>query len=108
MTEDEIAAIALALPGASQSAHFGKRDFRVRGKVFLTLPRPGEAVIKLSPDQQALGIATAPDVLAPVPGAWGLKGWTVLRYGACEPAHAADLIQKAWATVAPRSVAAKR
>ena len=108
MTEDEIAAIALALPGTSESAHFGKRDFRVRGKVFLTLPRPGEAVVKLSPDQQALGIATAPEVLVPVPGAWGLKGWTVLRYGACEPAHAAGLIEKAWATVAPRSVAAKR
>ncbi len=108
MTEDEIAAIALALSGTLESAHFGKRDFRVRGKVFLTLPRPGEAVIKLSPDQQALGIATAHDVLAPVPGAWGLKGWTVLRYGACEPAHAAGLIEKAWATVAPKSVAAKR
>jgi len=108
MTEDEIAAIALALSGTSESAHFGKRDFRVRGKVFFTLPRPGEAVLKLSPDQQALGIATAPEVLGPVPGAWGLKGWTVLRYGACEPAHAADLIQKAWATVAPASLAARR
>ena len=33
MTHDDIAAIALSLPGAVESAHFGKRDFRAP-KVF--------------------------------------------------------------------------
>ncbi len=102
MTEDEVAALALSLPEAEESAHFGKRDFRLRGKVFATLPRPGELVLKLTPDRQALAVAAAPDLLFPVPGAWGLKGWTVLRYAGADPADVADVLSKAWETVAPK------
>ncbi len=102
MTEDEVAALALALPEAEENAHFGKRDFRLRGKVFATLPRPGELVLKLSPDRQALAVAAAPELLSPVPGAWGPKGWTVLRYADADPADVADVLSKAWQTVAPK------
>ncbi|WP_416795923.1 MmcQ/YjbR family DNA-binding protein [Ciceribacter azotifigens] len=100
MTEDEVAALALALPETEESAHFGKRDFRFRNKIFATLPRPGELVLKLAPDRQALAVAAAPDLLFPVPGAWGLKGWTVLRYTDAAPADVEDLLRAAWETVA--------
>ncbi len=102
MTEDEVAALALSLPEAEESAHFGKRDFRFRNKVFATLPRPGELVLKLAPDRQALAVAAAPDLLSPVLGTWGLKGWTVLRYAAAAPADVEDLLRAAWVTVAPK------
>lgn len=37
MTHDDIAAIALSLPGVAESAHMGKRDFRAP-KIFMSLP----------------------------------------------------------------------
>ncbi|MCO6177569.1 MmcQ/YjbR family DNA-binding protein [Ciceribacter sp. RN22] len=104
MTEDEVAALALSLPEAEESAHFGKRDFRLRDKVFATLPRPDELVLKLTPDRQALAVAAAPGLLSPVPGAWGMKGWTVLHYASAEPADVADLLRRAWETVAPKGL----
>ncbi|HLP66239.1 MAG TPA: MmcQ/YjbR family DNA-binding protein [Rhizobium sp.] len=100
MTENEVVALALALPETEESAHFGKRDFRFRNKVFATLPRPGELVLKLTPDRQALAVAAAPGLLFPVPGAWGLKGWTVLRYADAAPGDVEDLLRTAWETVA--------
>ena len=35
-----------------ENAHFGKRDFRVGKRIFMSLPEAGRAVFKFTPDQQ--------------------------------------------------------
>lgn len=51
-------------------------DFRVGGKIFATLGYPDAAwgMVKLTPVDQQLVVAAAPDVFVPVKGAWGRRG----------------------------------
>ena len=108
MISDDLIAIALGLPGAHESAHFGKRDFRVGEKVFMTLPEPGRAVLKFTPDQQLMVLETDPGLCAPVPGGWGLKGWTSLYFDGADGERVRELIDTAWRNVAPKKLAAAR
>ena len=104
MISDDLVTIALAMPGARESAHFGKRDFRVGEKVFMTLPEAGRAVLKFTRDQQALVMETDPGLCAPVPGGWGLKGWTSLYFDGADGERVRDLIGTAWRNVAPKKL----
>lgn len=106
MISDDLVVIALGMPGARESAHFGKRDFRVGEKVFMTLPEAGRAVLKFTPDQQALVLETDPGLCAPVPGGWGSKGWTSLYFDGADAARVRELIDTAWRNVAPKKLVA--
>src|SRR5206468_9304921 len=54
MTPEGFRRLALRMPEASESAHMGHPDFRVRGKIFATLSYPDESwgMVKLTPEQQ--------------------------------------------------------
>lgn len=106
MTSDDLTAMALGMPGALESAHFGKRDFRVGEKIFMSLPQPGRAVLKLTPDQQAMAVETDPGLCAPVPGGWGAKGWTSLYFDGADGTRVRELIGTAWRNVAPKKLVA--
>lgn len=41
---DDVRVLALALPGAEEGAHMGHPDFRVRGRIFASLPPDGRSV----------------------------------------------------------------
>ena len=106
MTSDDLIAMALAMPGAQENAHFGKRDFRVGEKIFMSLPQPGRAVLKLTPGQQAMAVETDPGLCAPVPGGWGRKGWTSVYFDGAEGERVRELIAAAWRNVAPKRLVA--
>jgi hypothetical protein len=78
MTPRNFQRIALSLPEAVESQHFGNADFRVDGKIFATLglAKEGFGVLLLTPEQQAGMIEDAPKIFSPVPGGWGRKGST--------------------------------
>lgn len=107
MTEEELIALALSLPEAVQSAHFDTRDFRVRGRIFLTLPNQDYCVVRLKPDQQKMALATVPDVVTAVPGGWGERGSTRLYYAVADDRTVHDLVQQAWKNAAPKSLISK-
>ncbi len=67
MTPETFRKLALALPGAQESAHVGHPDFRVRGKVFATLGYPDGAwgMVKLTPAQQQALVRAHPAVFRP-------------------------------------------
>ena len=54
MTREGFRRLALSMPEASESAHMGHPDFRVRGKILATLSYPDEnwGMVKLTPEQQ--------------------------------------------------------
>ena len=104
MTSDDLIAMALGMPEARESAHFGKRDFRVGEKIFMSLPQAGRAVLKLTPDQQAMVIETDPGLCAPVAGGWGQKGWTSIYFDGADGERVRDLIGTAWRNVAPKTL----
>ena len=101
LTRDDVRRIALSMPEAVESSHFGVEDFRVNKKIFATLhadqPR---AVLKLTPEDQHNLLDG--EAAARVAGSWGLKGWTYLWYEKADPERLETLIRLAWATVAPK------
>ena len=101
MTADQFRRLALSLPEATESAHMGHPDFRVKGKIFATLdyPEPGWGMVKLTPEQQAELVQAEPDVFEPCAGAWGARGCTNVRLRA---------VKKVSDTHAPNSVPRKR
>ena len=101
MTHDDIAAIALTLPGTIESAHFGKRDFRAP-KIFLSLPTAKTANLNLTPDQQRMFLDLYPQEFSALPNKWGQRGWTALRLDRCAAATARMAVEAAWRNVAPK------
>ena len=70
--------LALSLEGAEEGSHFGAVDFRVDGRIFATLAavKQGYGNLMLTPEQQAMFAAEAPEIFIPIPGGWGRNGAT--------------------------------
>ena len=86
--------LALALPGAVESAHMGAPDFRVNGQIFATLAYTarGLGTLKLTLEQQAEFLADAPEHFTPAAGGWGRMGMTLVRLDAPESILAGGLL----------------
>ena len=78
--------IALSLPEATEGAHMGHPDFRVRNKIFASLGVPDAAwgMVKLTPEQQEILMAAEPAAFKPAAGAWGRRGSTHVRLAAVD------------------------
>lgn len=86
---------ALALPGVTEAPHFERVAFRVR-IIFASLAPDGKtASLLLTPDQQALKCAVAPEVFAPVANKWGQQGWTTVKLAEASKADIEDAIRLA-------------
>lgn len=103
MTPAAFLRLALSLPEATKGAHQGGADIRVANKIFASPAdrNEGEAVIKLTSEQQDLMCAAEPDVFKPVPGGWGARGWTRVFVKKADAATARSALWMAWRNVAP-------
>ena len=54
MKANDFRRIALSLAEAEEKSHFGKPDFRVRNRIFASLQADDRAVLKLTPEEQAV------------------------------------------------------
>jgi hypothetical protein len=72
VTLEVVRRFALALPDTTEEPHHSFGSFRVRGKIFVTIPPGGELLHVFLPDEQRdLALAMDPTVLEPVH--WGGK-----------------------------------
>jgi hypothetical protein len=101
--------LALSLPEATEGAHMGHPDFRVRNKVFASLGMPGKdwGTVKLAPEQQEVLLAAEPAAFNPAAGAWGRRGWTQVHLAAVGAATLESALGMAWRNTAPKGLAAK-
>ncbi|HQZ45268.1 MAG TPA: MmcQ/YjbR family DNA-binding protein [Usitatibacteraceae bacterium] len=92
---------ALACPEAVEGAHMGHPDFRVGGRIFMTLwPDKKRVVLKLPlADQQAL-VQMDPEAFSV--GSWGRQGYTLVDLARVNAAQLRVLADAAWRTVASR------
>jgi hypothetical protein len=75
----------------------------VAGKIFCTLRgEPPRLMVKLAPEDQHNFCAAHPEAIEPVPGYWGRKGATFVRYDRIDESLAATLLRLAWAGVAQK------
>ena len=104
MTPADFRRIALSMPEAVESSHFGNADFRVGGKIFATLAleKEGYGVLLLTPEQQAGMVEDEPKVFSPVPGGWGRKGSTRVRLANVVPDILEAALGMAWRRKAPK------
>jgi len=107
MTVDDFRRMALTLPEASEAAHMGHPDFRVRGKIFATLgyPANGWGMVKLTPKQQRPLVQEEPEVFVPAKGAWGRLGATCVRLRAARKSAVRKALVAAWCNTAPKPLA---
>ncbi|KQZ03642.1 hypothetical protein ASD21_20385 [Caulobacter sp. Root1455] len=103
MTPDDFRRLALALPGAVESSHMGTVDFRV-GRIFATLgyPNTNFGMVQLTREHQDIVVGVEPTVFRPVPGAWGLKGATLVVLAEADEPTLRGALEAAWRLKANR------
>jgi hypothetical protein len=98
-------ALALALPESTEQDHHGMPSFRVRGKIFATVP--DDKHIRIMVDEAEIRAAVAENPTVCEAGYWGKKLACVVV--ALRPATVQllrELLTEAWLYKAPRSLAA--
>jgi hypothetical protein len=91
--------IALSMPETEELNGMGYPNFRTGRKSFATI-EDKVVVIRLTRDQQATFVATAPEVFAPDSSGWGRLGNTVIRLEVADEATLHVAIATAWSNVA--------
>jgi hypothetical protein len=91
--------IALSMPETEETNGMGYPNFRTGRKSFAAI-EDSIAVIRLTRDQQATFVATAPAVFAPDSSGWGRLGNTVIRLEAADEATVQTAVATAWSNVA--------
>jgi hypothetical protein len=99
---------ALSLPEAHEELHFDRPSFRVRNRIFATLPPgdPPRAVLKLPREAQQALVNAEPETFHLV--GWEHQGWTGVNLAAADPEELTELIEEAWRQVAPKRLVAER
>ena len=103
----QVREIALALPEVSEEPHFQSTSFRVRGKIIATAP-PGETYLHvfIQESQHDQAIALHPECVEKL--LWGNKVAGVkITLSAARPAVVKQLLQQAWTSKTPKTLAAK-
>ena len=101
ITAATVRASALALPQAIESSHFAQPDFRVKNKIFATLPAD-PAVVCLKTTPANLDALIAADPLA-FRNEWRGR-WLRVRLDRVSLAMLEDLLLEAWTLVAPKAL----
>lgn len=99
---DDLARLALALPGVAQYPHFDRIAFKARVTFATLAPDRLTANLKLAPDEQALKCEVAPDAFSSVPNAWGAQGWTMAKLAALSKRELQAALALAYAHAGPK------
>lgn len=101
-TAADLHRLAGMLEGTSEAPHVDRTAFKV-ARIYATLAADGlTANLKLTPDEQLLKCAVAPDAFAPVSGGWGRQGWTTATLAALSEAELAAALAMAHAHAVPK------
>ena len=104
MTPDDVRRLALALPDATEAPHFQYTSFRVRGKIFATMPPTGDVLhlfLAETAREQALALHAAfVDKLL-----WGGKVVGVrVALAKADARVVTALLRRAWEAKAPKAL----
>ncbi len=104
---ERIRRFALSLPGATEEPHFDMSSFRVRGKIFATLPPDGR-YLQVFVDEGESRAAAAEDPAAFELLLWGqrLRGVRV-QITAAPDDRVMELIEESWRSRAPARLRAE-
>jgi hypothetical protein len=99
---DDLRRLALALDGTSEAPHFDRTAFKA-ARIYVTLAADGlSANFKFTPEEQEFKCMLAPEAFAPLPNAWGKRGWTVGHLAKLSVAELDAALKTAWANAQPK------
>jgi hypothetical protein len=100
ITVEQARGLALALPESVEQDHHGFPSFRVRGRIFATLPDDATLRVMLDADAVEEAVAAAPEQCAVL--RWGAKvSGVAVHLQAADPDTVAELLADAWRRCAP-------
>jgi hypothetical protein len=100
ITVGQARGLALALPEAVEQDHHGFPSFRIRGRIFATLP--DDTTLRVFVDEDAVeeAVAAAPEQCSVL--RWGAKvSGVAVHLPAADPDTVADLLADSWRRRAP-------
>ena len=92
--------MALSLPGSTEVPHFHRAAFKL-ARIYATLDERS-AHLMFTPDEQEFKVMLAPEAFAPLPNAWGRKGWTEVTLAAVSTDELEAALRMAYAHAGPR------
>jgi len=96
--------IALELPEATEQDHHGMASFRVRGKIFATVPDDSHIRVMVDELEIRAAVTADPDICEEL--YWGKRlACVVVDLGAATPALLKELLTEAWTRKAPKKLA---
>jgi hypothetical protein len=106
MTREQARTLALSFPEATEEPHFALWSFRVRGKIFATVPPDGRHLhVFVDDDAVRMAVRSGPKTFEEL--RWGKKLVGVrVSLAAAKPAAVRDLLQGAWRLKAPKRLVA--
>jgi hypothetical protein len=107
MRMDTARRFALSLPETTEEPHFEKSSFRVKGKIFATVPEGGGYL------HIPVGVAEVEALVAEDPTTyeaivWGKRAsdWVRVHLASADTAQVRELLEDAWRAKAPKRVLA--
>lgn len=101
LTLDQVAELALGLPGAHERPAWGLRCFRVRDKIFAVVrPDLGGFAVKAAEDEIVAMAAEQPEVFS-VPTHYRGYGMVLVQTERVDPAEAREVLVESWRRTAP-------
>lgn len=98
---------ALSLPGASEEPHFDMTSFRVRGKIFATVP-PDQCYLHAFVDEPEVHACVAENPEAFAALRWGQRiSGLRIDLAAASAARIEELLEESWRRKAPRRLIAQ-
>lgn len=92
--------LAVSMEGVTESPHFEKASFRIKGKIIAALDAQKKvATLKLSETDQSVFISFGKGAIYAVPNKWGKQGWTCIELDKVMEEIVADALATAYAEV---------
>jgi hypothetical protein len=99
---------ALSFPDTTEEPHFEKSSFRVKGKIFATVPEGGKHLhLHVGADEASALVAEDPAAFEEI--VWGKKtksDWVRVHLDAADEAQVRELLEDGWRRKAPKRVLA--
>jgi len=100
----DVRKFALSLPETTEEPHFEAASFRVRGKIFATIPSGGKQ-LRIFVEPAEVEALLAEDASTYEPVIWGKRavpGAVCVNLRAAAPAQVRELLEEAWRMRAPK------
>ncbi len=100
--------LVLSFEEVEEQPHFEKTSFRINKKIFATLDEKNKkAVVKLNAVDQSVFCSFDKTVIYPVPGKWGLQGWTMIDLKTVRKSMLTDALKNSCCNTAPKRLSEK-